>query len=49
MKAHPTTGGTYIRDPQTGALTRADAPRPAASKTEPAPPAAPETPKKGGK
>lgn len=46
MTDHPTAGGSYIRD-KSGKLIRQDddAPIPA----EPAPPADPDTPTKGGK
>lgn len=41
----PTEGGTYIRDPKTGQLTRI----PDEAPTEPEAPAEPETKPKGGK
>lgn len=40
----PTQGGSYIRDPKTGALSPANGPQP-----EPTPTTDPETTKKGGK
>lgn len=40
----PTQGGSYIRDPKTGALIPADS-----SEPEPTPTTDPETTKKGGK
>ncbi len=41
----PTTGGTYIRDPETGALTRVPDDAPAS----PEPPTPDPKPSKGGK
>ncbi len=52
MKTHPTTGGSYVRDPETGALDPAGAVKPVKTatpqSTDEAAPAAPSS-KKGGK